>query len=229
MSALLYIKGLNQPISLTEEEGRMAKEVRENDSKYPPGTKVDLGVWSGNKEDMKYVVFEKNTYANTQKQYYSYHELREFEKEIEPYFIKRGDVEYNSLVALICKDILGDGQIIWSQKLVNIINELRAKNITSEQAQVEAEGIVDKYFVGKLFKDGETRFFVDNKAIRVDDFGNKIVLINRATGESPYTELNQKITEWREMKNRNEEGEEAKLQQYEDLVQQISVNHQNDF
>jgi hypothetical protein len=59
MSAQLFIRGMKDPIRLSDEEGKIAEGLIADPSK-PRETPFRIeGVWTGTKGDLRYVVFEK--------------------------------------------------------------------------------------------------------------------------------------------------------------------------
>jgi len=65
MKAKLYIRGLSEPVELEEGEG-VAAQALINDNYRSKDTPFAIeGVWSGHKSDMRYVLFEKESYVST--------------------------------------------------------------------------------------------------------------------------------------------------------------------
>jgi len=64
MSASLFIKGIKEPIALSDEEGKIAEGLIADNSKDRSSVFSIPGVWTGTKGEMRYVTFQKErTYS----------------------------------------------------------------------------------------------------------------------------------------------------------------------
>lgn len=98
MTAKLFVRGMKEPVELTDEEGNAAQALLSDSSKGRDTAFVIEGVWAGNKGDMKFVVFGKKEIEKKTIEAMPDSEAKLFEKELESFrnkAVELGLQEYN--------------------------------------------------------------------------------------------------------------------------------------
>jgi len=203
--AKLIIKGLREPIELTEEQGRKAQKIKNAEGEYatlPDDTTIDIGgKWTGERRDIRYIILEsaRDPYASGENQY-SKEELEEFQIELEPYFMEYEDKEFNSIVEHYI-DLVVDkkSKIIltaFTKERLLTIRKTYVDDLTKDNEDIkkEIQKLVKERRVGKLSKAGEYRFLRDKNAITLDEKDEL-----KAVFAKEYTELSSKLSQYQDM------------------------------
>lgn len=153
-----------------------------------------------------------------EKKIYTISELQEFQKELEPYLIRKNDEDYLKALEYLIMDIKNkSGKLAWGIQMASEIEKIRQKEISDEQIKQEAESLMERYFIGKLAKSGEGRFLIDKRAIRIDEKGSWIIL--KYENFIPFTELNEKLTAYKNWLYKIDYAEKKKLEEYDKMIE----------
>lgn len=235
--AKLFIKGLKDPIIMSEEKGMVATRIiqgKEDDLQYgnlSSTSAVTLYdeqnkmLWSGIKGDMRYVEY----FTDKKEIVVSREDLSSFGQMIEPYLVAKGNEDYNELVSKLANDIAKPKKTsVYSPAVMNKIKIIREKNLNEVDIKIEASKIADEHFIGMLTQKGENRFLQDRGAIRICKDGNIAIKKNVLTGDIPYEKYKNLISLWLSEKESKSFGIERQIEGYEDLVKQVHVDNEPD-
>ncbi len=129
ITAKLYIRGVREPIELTEEQGRKADKIKKGEGEFASlGDKDTISIgdmWTGEKGDLRYIKFDK-VIEPVQETAFSAKEMFDFEREISPYFVKDGDDEFKRFVNLYINDIVNlESKLAWTTRTKDAILAFR--------------------------------------------------------------------------------------------------------
>ena len=223
-TAKLFVKGIREPIELTEEQGDKAKKVKDDTSIDDSQTvSIADGRWTGEKKDIRYIIFEEKT-ERVEATEYSPKEMFDFEEELKIYCIKIGDNEYKRFVNVFVKGILDKKEnLFWSSTTKNallsarkIVMKIEKESERNDVARKEAEKIVKLRLVGILTKKGEQEYLIEQKAIRVEEGGGFVVL-KHPDGSVPFSILNNKLSKYSDWKSRREYASGKEMEGYAEM------------
>lgn len=101
MKAKLFIRGTKEPIELDVDEARIAEALIADTTK-PKETPFSIqGVWTGKKEDMKFVTFPTKEQPKIEEDIMSIEEALEFSKEMEEFKRKAVSLGVNANNAIV--------------------------------------------------------------------------------------------------------------------------------
>ena len=224
--AKLYLKGKREPIELTEEQGLKAKAVKE-DSTILNSENVSLadGLWTGEKGDIRYVMFEVVPEYNKFTKFTS-QELEDFEQELNPYFLKESDNEFMDLVNNLVNDIMINRKMFYSKKTTKQINLIKDLHLKEEDIREKAKEIIHEGYVGILTRKGEERFLVDKGLIKLDPERNDFAVIQNSDKSIPFNDMNRKLSEYYDYKGRIAYAEQMDVKHLEEMAAQVGVNEE---
>lgn len=193
--AKLIIKGMKEPIFVSESDGLHARSIVE-DSEISLSQVVRVGNWSGAKSEIRYVFFEEEKdYNEIDTSNFTDIEMDEFKKQISPFTIQRGDEEYEKRVDLFIDGVKSQKGTYMPPYMKDTVLALKEKHLQDDDLRIEAENYVNRNLVGKLTKKGELKFLESRKAIRVYDDGTFHILLD-SNKRSSYPELSDKLYEY---------------------------------
>ncbi len=226
--AKLFIKGMRVPLELTENQGLQAKSIKEDGNILDSET-VDIGdIWTGEKGDIRFVVFEIIAeYKDGDK--FDNQELKEFEEELRPYFLKEEDNEFMDLVNCLVKDIVTDRKMFCSEEMLKRIKTIRELHLDEEGIVEKAKEIIRKGYIRTLTKKGELRFLVDKHMIKMDGNGNSFSVIQNSDNSIPYNDMNQKLSEYHNFKGRVAYAKQMDVKRLEETAEQMGVEGEQEF
>ena len=229
--AKLFIRGIREPIELTEEQGRKANQIKRGEGEFKDlGDKdtISIGdVWTGEKGDLRYVKFEK-VFKKTEETAYSSKEFFDFEKEIKSYCVKEEDDEYKSFVTLFTNEILDvNSKMFWTLTTRNsilnareIVSKITKDNERKNKAKEEAEKIAKNRILGTFSQKGQYKYLVDQKAIVMK--GNGFIILQHQDGSTLFDKLNHKIGKYLDWKSRKEYASDKEMETYAEMAGEIN-------
>lgn len=220
----LFIRSDREPIMIDDGELEYIQGVLMNPSIKPDDT-VSIGSWTGIRKDIKGVrPFKTDDDTPTRRERtYSDVELYEFQKELAPFLLKKGDGEYEEKVEKIILEIKGEAKPYWSKGLADKIILLRTRQLGDAEIRREAELLVDEFFVGRLSRKGENKYLVSKRAIRIDATGNIVVLKNPTDDSIPYNVLSKKLNDYYWYISRKDYAKKMEAQELDDLAESMTL------
>lgn len=219
-TAKLFIKGMREPLNLTEQQGLQAKAFKENISLQDDETVEIRNIWTGDKGDIRYVVFDTSPEYNERKKF-SNNDLKEFGKELKPYLLKEDDDEFNYLVEETIKDIKSNKQFICSQETMARIEQIRDLHLSDDDLLEKAKELVRVNYVGKLTKKGEMRYLVDMNVIKITEDGKDFSVIQNSDKSILYNDLTNKLSEYQDYVSRITYAKKMDTVRLEELSEQV--------
>jgi len=220
--AKLFIKGMRAPLELTEAQGIHAKSIKENIAILDSAT-VDIGeVWTGDKADMRYIIFETIAeYKDSNR--FSNQELRDFEEELKPYFLKEEDDEFKKLVDDLVEDIKNAKKLFYSVDTKAKILAIRELHLKEEDIIEKAKEIIRKGYIGTITKKGEMKYLVDKQVIKMNEDGRDFSVIQLDDKTVPYNDMNNKLSEYNDYKGRVSYAKKMDTKHLEEMAEQVGV------
>lgn len=220
--AKLIIKGLKEPIFISEQDGLHARSLVE-DSEVSPLQILRVGNWSGPKSEIRYVFFENETELDeVDTRHFSDNEMEDFKEQIEPFTVQKDDEEYKSRLELFLEAVKDQKGVHMLPRMKEAVERILEGNLSEEEIKKEAQKYVDDNFVGKLTIRGELRFLEQKKAIRLYENGTSHVLLNNDK-KSLYKELSSKLHEYSKRNNALEYSKRMDIKELDILSQTMSV------
>jgi len=226
--AKLFIKGMRVPLELTENQGLQAKSIKEDINILNSET-VDIGdTWTGEKGDIRFIIFE-NVAEYKDESKFSNQELRDFEEELRPYFLKETDSEFMDLVNSLVKDIIADRKMFCSTEMLKQIKIIRDLHLKEEDIIEKAKEMIRDKYIGTLTKTGEMRYLIDKRVIKMNDDGKDFSVIQNSDKTIPYNDLNNKLCEYSDYKSRIAYAKQMDVKRLEETAEQMGVESEQEF
>lgn len=221
-AARLFIKGLKDPMELTEKEGEQINVILKDDT-VKNSQRVVVAGTPIPKGEMRYVMFYKLDEKKSEVQF-DEKDLLDMQTQLEPYFLKREDEEYTRLYKRLVEDVQAVKEpSFYTWPVLERLKALRAKRDGNmESIEMQVEDIMEKHFIGHLFQSGEQRFLKDKKAIVVYDDGSE-AMVQLKDGSLPGVSILRQLDAWKVMKARKEYGRVQELKQLQELAGSMGV------
>ncbi len=220
--AKLIIKGLREPIFISEKDGMHARSLVE-DSDIDNTQVVRIGNWSGPKSEIRYIFFENESDLDEiDKRYFTDSEMDKFREQISHYLLRKGDKEYEEYLKYFIERVKDQRCMYLPPAMKDAVTSLNECELSDEEMIKEAEKYVDDNLVGKLTKKGELEFLEKNRAIRIYSNGTYHVLVD-SNKESPYTKLSLKLHEYSKINSALLSGRASDRKELDILSQTMSV------
>lgn len=232
--ARVYVRAMKEPLLLDEGKGKQIQNILFDDG-IKNSDIVETENWVGKKEDIRGVKFglasfeelkrmENEKYGDmpeAQEKIYTDMEIIEFQKELQPYMMKKGDEDYNKIIQILFENVKGQSKLFWSKILTEKINALSGRHLKDEDIQKEIENLMDEFFVGRLTNGGEDRYLFAKKVIKLNEYKQRIVL--RYDNKVPFVALDNKLSAYKSYIGRKEYGMRMQMEQLDDLAIQKKV------